>query len=158
MFVDDALLARQHRLPIDFYLRYFDAEFTGVLEGVVDLGMMKQNVRQNTTNMQARATEKAVFFDHQRFQAPLRGTNRGDISAGSAANNRQIVCRQSLPPSFSGKILAEVNRRRRVRHQKRSCESALSPRRNARRANAASSNKAEILATRRPEPQLAWYS
>ena len=94
VFANDALFAGEHRGPIDFQIGYLNPEFLGVLQGVVDFGVVEQDLRGDATYMQAGAAEETVLFDDQGFQAPLGSANGCDVSARSAADNRQIVCRQ----------------------------------------------------------------
>ena len=91
-------LARQHRRPIELELGDLDAEFLGVLERVVDFGVVQQHLGGNAADVQAGAAEKAVLLDDQRLQSPLRGANGGDVAARSAADDRQIVFCQAQPP------------------------------------------------------------
>ncbi len=63
MFVDDLFLARQHRRPVQRELLHVDAEFLGVLERVVDLGVVQQDFGGDTADVQARAAQEAIFFN-----------------------------------------------------------------------------------------------
>ena len=96
--VDDAFLARQRRRPIQLEFLDLDAEFLGVLERVVDFRVVQQDLRRDAADVQAGAAQEAVLFDDQRFQTPLRGPNRGHVSARPAADDGQIVGWQEQPP------------------------------------------------------------
>ena len=72
----------------------FDAELLRALARFVDFGVMQQDFGGNAADVQAGAAEKAVLFDDQCLQAPLRGADGGYIAAGPAADNRQIVLGQ----------------------------------------------------------------
>ena len=98
VLVDDVVLARQHGRPVQLELGHFDAELLGVLEGVVDFGVVQQNLGGDAADVQAGPAQKAVFFDDQGFQSPLRGADGGHVSARPAADNRQIVIWQEQPP------------------------------------------------------------
>ena len=96
--VDDAVLAREHRGPIQLEFGHLDAKFLGVLECVVDFRVVQQNLGGDAADVKAGSPEKSVLFDDQSFQAPLRGANRGDVTARPAANDGQIVSWQEQPP------------------------------------------------------------
>jgi hypothetical protein len=48
--------------------------------------------------MKASAAEEGIFLDDGDFQAPLRGADAGDVTAGSAADYYDIVFSQTSPP------------------------------------------------------------
>jgi len=67
VFIDDALLAGQHRGPIDLDIGNLNAEFAGVLESFVEFGVVQQDLGWNASDVKARAAQKAVFLDDQRL-------------------------------------------------------------------------------------------
>ena len=98
VLVDDAVLARQHGRPIQLEFGDFDAEFLGILERVVDFRVVQQNLGRDAADVQAGASQEAVFLDDQSFQAPLRGADGGHVTARPAADDGQIVRWQEQPP------------------------------------------------------------
>jgi len=73
MLVDNLFLARQHRRPVERELLHVDAEFLGVLERVVDFGVVQKDFRGDAADVQASAAQKAIFFNDYSFEPPLRG-------------------------------------------------------------------------------------
>ncbi len=67
VLVDDALLARQHRRPVELEIGNLDAKLIGVLQGVVDFGMVQQHLGRDAADVQAGAAQKSVFLDDQRL-------------------------------------------------------------------------------------------
>ena len=98
VFLDDLVFARENRRPIDFYVFHFEAEFFGALEMIVNIRVVQENFGGDAAYVQASAAEKRIFFDDRDFQSPLRGANRGDVSARSAADDHDIVFSQTSPP------------------------------------------------------------
>src|SRR5690348_13499313 len=94
------IFARHHRGPVDLHVFYFKAEFLGALEVIVDIGVMQKNLCRNATDVQAGPAEKRVFFDHRSLQSPLRGANRGNVSARTAPDDHKIIFGQASPPYF----------------------------------------------------------
>ena len=117
VLVDDAVLARQHRGPVQLEFGDLDAELLGVFEGVVDLRVMQQDLRGDAADVQARAAQEAVLLDDQRLQAPLRGADGGHITAGPAADDGQIVGWQEQPPRRAAAQNRFVGKRERRRHR-----------------------------------------
>ena len=66
----------------------------GMLEIVVDLGVVQQHFGGNAAHMQASAAEKRILFDHQSLQSVLPGADGGLVSPWAASNDHQIVFRQ----------------------------------------------------------------
>ena len=58
MLLYDLIFARQDRRPIDFHVLYFEAEFFGALEMVVNVGMVQKNFGRDAAYVEARAAEK----------------------------------------------------------------------------------------------------
>ena len=98
MFLDDFVFAGEHRRPIDLHVFHFEAEFLGVLEIVVNVGVVQENLRGDAAHVQAGAAEKRVLFDDGGLQSPLPGANRGDVAARSAADDHEIIFSQADPP------------------------------------------------------------
>ena len=98
MFLYDFVFARQDRRPIDFHVLYFEAEFFGALEMVVNVGMVQKNFGRNTAHVEASAAKKGIFLDDDRLQPPLCGANGGDVAARSAPDDREIVFSQTGSP------------------------------------------------------------
>ena len=98
MFLYDFVFAREDGGPIDFYIFHFEAEFFGAFEVIVNVGVVQENFGGDAAYVQASAAEERIFFDDGDFQAPLRGANAGDVSAGSAADYYDIVFSQTSPP------------------------------------------------------------
>ena len=96
--VDDAVLARQRRWPIQFEFGDVDAKFFGVFERVVDFRVVQQDLGGDATDVKTGPSEETVLFDDQSLQAPLRGADGGHVTAGSAADDSQIVRWQEQPP------------------------------------------------------------
>jgi hypothetical protein len=59
---------------------------------------VQENFGGDAAHVQAGAAEERIFFNDGNFQAPLRGANAGDVSAGSAADYHDIVFSQTSPP------------------------------------------------------------
>jgi hypothetical protein len=68
---------------------------------IVNVGVVQENFGGDTAYVQAGAAEERIFFDYGDFQAPLRGANGGDVSAGSAADYYNIVFSQTSPPPIT---------------------------------------------------------
>ena len=100
MFLDDFVLARQHRGPIDFDVLYFKPEFLGALKIIVNIGVVQKNFGGNAANVQAGTAEKRILFDYGGLQPPLARANRGDISAGTAPDDHEIIFGQACSPLF----------------------------------------------------------
>ena len=98
MFLDDFVFAREDRGPIDFDVFHFEAEFFGALEVIVNIRVVQKYFGGDAAYVQARAAEKRIFFNDGGLQSPLRSANRGDVSAGSAADNHDIIFSQTSPP------------------------------------------------------------
>ncbi len=79
-----------------------------ILQRVVNFRGVQQNLRGDASDVQAGAAQKAVFFDDERLQSPLRGANRGVISPRTAADNREIVFGQVS--SAAGRSAAQNSR------------------------------------------------
>ena len=65
MFIDDALLARQHGGPVDLEIRDLDAKFIGVLQSVVKFRVVEQDLGGDAAYVQAGAAQEPVLFDDQ---------------------------------------------------------------------------------------------
>ena len=102
MLVDNLFLARQHHRPVERELLHVDAEFLGVLERVVDFGVVQKDFRGDAADVQASAAQKAIFFNDYSFEPPLRGPNRGVISSRAATDDGEIVFGQACPPRLAG--------------------------------------------------------
>src|SRR3977135_978855 len=102
VLVDNLFLARQHRRPVERELLHVDAEFLGVLERVVDFGVVQKDFRGDAADVQASAAQKAIFFNDYSFEPPLRGPNRGVISSRAATDDGEIVFGQACPPRLAG--------------------------------------------------------
>ncbi len=98
VLLDDFILAREHRGPVDLDILHFESEFLGALEIIVDIRVMQEDLRGDAADVQASATEKWVLFHDCGFQAPLAGANRRDISSRPAPDDHEIVFRQASPP------------------------------------------------------------
>ena len=68
-----------------------DAEFFGVLEVIVDVGVQKQILGGNAADVQAGSAPLVVLLDDRRFQAQLAGADRRHISARATADHHQVV-------------------------------------------------------------------
>ena len=91
VLLDDFVLAREHRGPVDLDVLHFEAEFLGALEIVVDVRVVQENLGGNAADVQAGAAEEGILLDHGGLQSPLRGADRGDVAARSAADDHEIV-------------------------------------------------------------------
>ncbi len=89
--VDDAVLARQRRRPVQLEFGDVDAEFLGILERVVDFRVVQQDLGGDAADVQTGSSQEAVLFNDQSFQTPLRGANGGHVTARPAADDGQIV-------------------------------------------------------------------
>ena len=87
VLIDDFLFARQDRRPIHFHIFHVEAEFRGVLEGVVNFRVMQQHFGGDAADVQAGAADVGIFLNDRGFQSVLPGANRGYIAARSAADN-----------------------------------------------------------------------
>ena len=88
---DDVVLALEHRREIERQLPDADAvRGRRVRRELVVLGRREQRLGRNAADVDARAAERLVHLDADGVQAELRGANRGDISAGSAADDDDV--------------------------------------------------------------------
>src|ERR1700733_7853813 len=71
VFLDDFVLACEHRRPVDLHILHFEAEFLGALEIVVNVGVVQEYFGGYTAHVQAGAAEKWVFFNDSGLQSPL---------------------------------------------------------------------------------------
>ena len=67
---------------------------------VVDIGVVQKNLGGNAADVQAGAAEKRILFDDGGLQSPLARANRGDVSAGSAPDDHEIIFGQTCSPLF----------------------------------------------------------
>ena len=95
---DDLVFAGEHRRPVHLDVFHLKAKFGGALEIVVQIGMMQKDLGRDAADVKAGAAQKRIFLDDRSFQSPLRGANRGHITAGSAANDHKVVFCQSRFP------------------------------------------------------------
>ncbi len=118
MLVHDLVLARQDCSPVEL-LRSGTSmpNSLGILEGVVDFGVMQQDLGRDTTHMQAGPAEKPIFFDNQSLQSPLRRADGGYISARPTTDNRQIILGQGLPPWLAKQQPPHGNGRRNAKQE-----------------------------------------
>ena len=101
MLLDDLVLAREHRGPVDLHVFDFEAELFGALKVVVNIGVVQKYFCGDAADVQAGAAEKGILLDDGGFQAPLAGADRGDVAARPAADNYQIIFGHSGPPLLS---------------------------------------------------------
>ena len=99
MFLDDLILAGENRRPVDFHILHLETKLFRSLEVIVDIGMVQKHFGRDAADVQACPAEKRVLFDDGGLQTPLRGPNRRNVSAGTTADNHQVIFSQSnLPP------------------------------------------------------------
>ena len=66
----------------------FAKECAGLLE---HFGGMQQRLRRHAADIEAGAAERRVLLDHGDLHAELRRAHRADISAGTGADDDEIV-------------------------------------------------------------------
>src|SRR6516162_4763178 len=98
MLGDDLALACKDICPVDLQAGDFEAEFRGIFEVVVDIGVMKQDFGRNAANMQTGAAEIGILLDDNGLQPQLAGANGRNIAARPTANNRNIIIRHAQSP------------------------------------------------------------
>ena len=98
MLLDDFVLAREHRGPVDLDVLYLEAEFLRTQEIVVDIGVVQENFRGNAADVQASPAQKRVLFDDGSFQSPLARADRGNVSARPAPDDHEIIFGQTCSP------------------------------------------------------------
>ncbi len=62
-----------------------------VLRDLERVGMLEQRLGRNAAPQQAGAAERLLLLDHGGLQTELRGANGGDVSAGSRADDDDVV-------------------------------------------------------------------
>src|SRR5690348_6430044 len=100
MFLDDFVLAGQHGRPIDFDVFCFKPKFLGALKVVVNICVVQKYLGGNAAYMQAGTAEKRILLDYGCLEPPLACTNRGDITAGAAPDDHEIIFGQASSPLF----------------------------------------------------------
>ena len=101
VFLNDFVFAGEDRRPINLHVFHFEAKFLGALEVVINISVMQENLGRDAADMQASAAKKRILLDHGNFQSPLRGANRGHITARTAPDYDQVVFSQTSPPGHS---------------------------------------------------------
>src|ERR1700730_10776981 len=90
--VDALLLEIHHRWQIELRRRYTDAHFREGMPGLLEhLRRMQQRLRRHAADVEAGAAERAVLLDHRDLHAELRRAYRADISAGTGADDNEMV-------------------------------------------------------------------
>ncbi|MGY3082320.1 hypothetical protein ACVWZZ_008728 [Bradyrhizobium sp. LM6.10] len=85
----DAARALHHRLRVERHFLRRQAVIPGVLHVVIDLGRAQQRLGRDATPVQADAAEIG-FFDDRDLEAELGGADRGDIAAGTGADDDDV--------------------------------------------------------------------
>ena len=98
MFGYDLRLARQHIRPIDRETAHFKSQFLGVLEMVVDVGMMQQDFRGDAADVQAGPAQIGIFLDNNCLQAQFARANCRYVTTRAASNDCNIVFCHALSP------------------------------------------------------------
>ena len=90
--IDDFVLAGEHRGEVEADVAGVDAVLgERVLGFGVALARFEQGLAGDAADAEAGAAEAVFFFDAGDVLAELRGADRGDVSAGSAADDEDVV-------------------------------------------------------------------
>src|SRR6266853_1147988 len=89
---DDLVLAVLNILPVELACsQAVNAVLFGVLEMVIDFSIEEQGFGGDAANVQACAAELVVFFDEAGFQSKLARAECGGVSAGSGADDGDVI-------------------------------------------------------------------
>ncbi len=91
--VDDLVLAAHHGPQIELEagdLHTVVGEF--VRRHLVVVRRLQQRLRRDAADVETGAAQLAALFHHGRLEAQLRGADRRYVTAGSAANDDDIIC------------------------------------------------------------------
>ena len=90
--VDALLLEIHHRRQIELRRGDADAHLGKGMPGLLEhFGRMQQRLRRHAADIEAGAAERRVLLDHGDLHAELRRAHRADISAGTGADDDEIV-------------------------------------------------------------------
>ena len=90
--LDHLVLAPHHRLEVEGQPGGLDAVVGELVVCYLEMvRRLQQRLRRDAADVEARAAQGAILFDDGRLQAQLRGADRGDVAAGAAADNDEIV-------------------------------------------------------------------
>merc|ERR1719201_208918 len=90
--VDGLVLLLQHLGEVELDVVDADAALLHVVHGlVVEVGVVQQRLGGDAAHVEAGAAQPAALLDAHSLEAELRGLDRADVSAGAAANDRQVV-------------------------------------------------------------------
>ena len=89
---DDVVLPLQHRREVERQRRRspMPCAAAACCRELVVLGRREQRLGRNAADVDARAAERLVHLDADGGEAELRGANRGDVAAGSAADDDDV--------------------------------------------------------------------
>ncbi len=97
--VDALLLEIHHRRQVEFRRGNADAHLGERMRGLLEhFGGMQQRLRRHAADIEAGAAECWVLLDHGNLHAELRRAHRADISAGSGADDDEIVAGHDRNP------------------------------------------------------------
>ena len=92
---DDLVLARVDARHVDATAwpasPNVDAPLVGVLRDLERVRVLEQRLGRNAAPVQAGAAERGLPLDDGGLQAELRGADRGDVPAGSGADDDEVV-------------------------------------------------------------------
>ena len=91
ILVDDGLLATLARFEVETHIANVDAEFFCLLDLVPHIGILEQRFGRNAAAMRTCPADERIFFDDRHLHPELTGANAGDISAGTAADDEDVV-------------------------------------------------------------------
>src|SRR5690242_679885 len=99
VFLYDLVFAFEDIGPVDLHAADFKTQFAGILEVVVNVGVVQKHLGRDTTDVQACAPEVRVFLHDNGFQTDLAGADGRDISSGTTPDDRHIIFCHSYSPS-----------------------------------------------------------
>src|SRR6266403_1262132 len=102
MLLDDFVLACKDIPPIDLQPADFETQLLGILEVVVNLGVIQKNLGGNAADMETRSAQERILFHDDGFQSQFARTDGGDVPPRTAPDNRHIVLYHSCSPFRRG--------------------------------------------------------
>ncbi len=88
---DDLLLVLQGGRHVQTDLARRDADLGSVLGLLEEIGRVEERLRRDAAPERADAAQPRLLLDDQDRQAQLRGPDRGDVAAGSRADDDEVV-------------------------------------------------------------------